>query len=381
MTSQQANTLLSPKYRRLFQLLLAAGALTLVLGLFFDPQRAWSNVLIVSLYLLGIGVGSAVLIAALYLTGARWIDGIRQLLAATCSPLIIGAIGLVVVLIARPSLYQWFNPTQEIEHLLTGFKGMWLQRPFFLIRSGIYLILWLFFVRALVRGVRLHVATGDPTVIKRNTRLAAIFVVVYMITGSLSAFDWTMSIEPEWFSTIFGIYYFVGCFNAALAVTILLAIWLRRHGPLRTVLTDKHLHDLGKLLFAFCTFWMYIWFSQYMLIWYTDIPEETFYFVDRLAGAWMPLFILCLILNWVVPFFGLMSARAKRTEHVMINVAVVVLVGHWLDLYLMIMPGTTGAGPTFGVFEIAAAAAGLSLFCIVLFSDLRTDFPQFAPRA
>ncbi len=380
MTSKQVNTLLSPKSRRLFQFLLLAGAVTLVLGLFLAPQRAWSNVLIVSLYFLGIGVGSAVFMAALYLTGARWIEGIRQLPAATCSPLIAGAIGLAVVLVARPSLYQWFNPTQEVEHLLTGFKGMWLQRPFFLIRSGIYLILWIFFVRTMVRGARLHAATGDPTLLKRNTRFAAIFIVVYMITGSLSAFDWTMSIEPEWFSTIFGIYNFVGCFNAALAVMILLAIWLKRHGPLRTVLTEKHLHDLGKLLFAFSTFWMYIWFSQYMLIWYTDIPEETFYFVDRLTGAWMPLFLLNMVLNWVVPFFGLMSARAKRTEHVMINIAVVVLVGHWLDLYLMIMPGTSGGAPSFGVLEIALAAGAAALLGLVFFRALRVGVPEFQVR-
>ncbi|MBZ0172263.1 MAG: hypothetical protein K8E66_07790 [Phycisphaerales bacterium] len=370
MTAQQTQSPISQKTQRLFQILLIAGVAMLVFGLFFDAQRAWSNVLLVSLFLLGIGMGAAVFIAAIYLTGARWINGIRQLPAAVCSPLVAGAIGLALVLIARPSLYQWHDPTPEIEQFLSGFKGAWLQRPFFLFRSAVYLVLWVFIVRALVRFTRQHAASGDQSLVTRNTRVSAVFIVVYMITGSLSAFDWIMSIEPEWFSTIFGIFNFIGCFNAALSVMILLAIWLKRRGPLCTNLTENHLHDLGKLLFAFSTFWMYIWFSQYMLIWYTNIPEETFYFVHRLEGAWAPLFLLNVALNWVVPFFGLMSARAKRTEHIMLKIAVVVLVGHWLDLYLMIMPGTGGHGPAFGIPEIAGVAGGFGLFGLVLTRDL-----------
>ena len=124
--------------------------------------------------------------------------------------------------------------------------------------------------------------------------------------------------------------------SAGLAATIVAAVWLERAGPLHNILTDEHLHNLGKLLFAFSTFWMYIWFSQYMLIWYTNIPEETAYFLRRMQGAWSWLFALNIVLNWVVPFLVLLRRDTKRWRVVLVRISVVVLIGHWLDLYLMI---------------------------------------------
>ena len=223
-----------------------------------------------------------------------------------------------------------------------------------MIRAVIYLALWILFSKALVGISRRQDQTKQPGLSGANKRISAIFLVVYAITFSLASCDWLMLLEPMWFSTIWGVYNFAGMVQATLAVMILLAIVLRRVGPLSTAFTDDHLHDLGKLLIGFSCFWMYIWFSQYMLIWYTNIPEETSYFLLRKHGPWGPLMIANILLNWIVPFFALLPRPCKRSESIMIKIAVVVLVGRWLDLYLMIFPATSGA--VFGIWEVASIA-------------------------
>ena len=142
--------------------------------------------------------------------------------------------------------------------------------------------------------------------------------------------------------------------QATLTVIIIFAIMLRRRGPLRNSFTDDHLHDLGKLLLGFSCFWIYIWFSQYMLIWYTNIPEETSYYLPRVQGAWAPLTVVNILLNWVAPFIILLPRPCKRSESVMLKVAVVVLIGRWVDLYIMVFPSTLGSTPLFGVWEVAS---------------------------
>jgi hypothetical protein len=155
---------------------------------------------------------------------------------------------------------------------------------------------------------------------------------------------------------------------------ILLVLWLRR-GPLVDFVTAEHLHDLGKYLFAFCTFWMYIWFSQYMLIWYANIPEETVYFVRRQSGLWMPIFLMNLFLNWVVPFVVLLPKWTKRDPAILGKVAAVVLAGRLVDLYLMIYPPVSGETPTLGLWEIGPVAAAGAVFILAFARSFRSRLP------
>jgi hypothetical protein len=187
---------------------------------------------------------------------------------------------------------------------------------------------------------------------------------VFALTFWLASFDWIMSLEPHWYSTIFGVYHFAGLFTSALALIILIALWMRSRGQLADFITDSHVHDLGKLLFAFCTFWMYIWFSQYMLMWYANIPEESAYYVRRREDAWLTLFYLNVALNWVVPFLALLSRPAKRGR-VLACVAVTVLLGRWVDLYLMVWPAVVPGGPQLGLCEIGPTLAAAGLFVLV----------------
>ncbi len=186
------------------------------------------------------------------------------------------------------------------------------------------------------------------------------------MTFTLSSVDWVMSLEPLWYSTIFAFYNFAGVLLSGLAALILTVLWLERSGPLRGVLTGEHLHDLGKLLFAFSSFWMYIWFSQYMLIWYANVPEETAYFVRRVHGFWLPLLLASLALNWLVPFGMLLRRDAKRRRSILGAVAATVLVGRWVDLYLMIFPSVVGDTPRIGIWEIGVTAGGVGVFSLAL---------------
>jgi hypothetical protein len=157
---------------------------------------------------------------------------------------------------------------------------------------------------------------------------------------------------------------------SGLAAITIVAVILRRSGALRNMITEHHLHDLGKYCFAFSTFWGYLWFCQYMLIWYSNIPEETSFYARQMSGGWMSLFVLNFALNWIIPFLALMPRAAKRSEGVLLKVCTVLLVGRWLDLYLIVMPSKSGATPPFGIWEIGIFAGTLAFFFLWVFRAL-----------
>ena len=178
---------------------------------------------------------------------------------------------------------------------------------------------------------------------------------------------------------MFAVYNFVGAFVSGLAMIMLLAILLRRPGgPLAGIVTSEHLHDLGKLLLGFSTFWMYIWYCQYMLIWYSNLPEEVTFYVGRHAGAWGVLSVTNLIVNWVIPFFVLLPRGSKRRDSTLLRVCVLLLVGRWLDLYVMIQPVFEPDAPRFGIWEIAPIVVAGALFAVVLRRNLETT--DLVPR-
>lgn len=345
--------------------LAAIGILVLAAGMFLSPQRAWLNFLLVSYYLLGAGLAGLVWIALQYVSGANWSTVLRRVPEAISGVLPIGVAGMLLLLVFHPRLYPWAGAGD-----LAGFKHWWLTLPFVRIRALLYVAGWLLFAAAIIRASRRQDADGDLRYTRRNIRLSAAFLVFFAVSFWLASSDWIMSLEPRWYSTIFGFYNFAGLFLSGLALITLALIWLRRHSPLRYIVSSHHLHDMGKLLFAFSTFWAYLWFSQYMLIWYANLPDETVYYLERLHGYWQPLFVLNLALNWVVPFFALLPRSNKQNTGVLVKVCLVVLAGRWLDLYLMIMPAFSPA-PRIGLWELGAAAALLGIFALAFFAALR----------
>ena len=339
-------------------------------GLVWSPDRTWAAMLMASYGLLGLGLGGLFFIALNDACGATWAVALRRIPEAMVSVLPFGAAGLALVFAIHPSIYPWMA---HAEHF-TGFKGLWLSPGFFLGRAAVYVSLWLLFATGIIRVSRAQDRSDHPSLATRRTALSVSFVVVFAFTFWLASFDWIMSLEPHWYSTIFGIYNFAGLFTSTLAVVILLVLRLGASGVLRGVVRAEHLHDLGKLLFAFSVFWMYIWFSQYMLIWYSNLPEEAVYFVLRQTGWWRSLFYLNVLLNWAVPFALLLPKTAKLDRR-LAWAAVAVLAGRVLDLYLMVRPAVVSGGPSFGVWEAAPFLLAGVVFVVVFARAFRRASP------
>ena len=343
---------LSSTLNRQLAFLAVASALVLAVGTTVAPDRVWSNLLIVGFYLVTLSLGGALFIALTYISSASWNVGFRRVPEALAVLLMPAGLGLLAVLAVRREQYAW-HPHSAGDPGTFWFKELWTNPTFWMIRAVVYVALWVLLAYALVKVSRHQDRSGNVSLTFLNKRLSAIFLLVYATTFSLASCDWLMLLDPMWFSTIWGVYNFAGMFQAVLAAMIVLSILLRARGPLRGAFTDDHLHDLGKLLLGFSCFWMYIWFSQYMLIWYTNIPEETSYFMLRTRGPWGPVMVVNIVLNWIAPFLILLPRPCKRSTSVMMKVAVIVLIGRWVDLYLIVFPTTIGGGPVFGLWEFA----------------------------
>lgn len=333
----------APGLARPLRILAGLGAAVLLAGATFDPAATWPALLLVSLFGLGLGLAGLLVVAIHYTTGAGWDVVIRPLarVLGTLVPVFSG-LALLAVSAGARVLYPAFG-AQAAELQLGHFKTFWLEPGFFFARSVGYVLVWTLFALALGRRPRRE--EPWPRARRRALRWSAAYLPVFAVTVSLASVDWVVALEPRWYSTIFGVYQFAGLFVAGLAALILLVARLRTAGVLAGVITEDHLQDLGRLLFAMSTFWIYIWFSQYMLVWYGNLAEEATYFTLRSHGAWAPLFWASPVVNWVVPFLVLLPRRAKRSQKVLVQVSVLLLAGHGLDLYLSIYPPLHPAGP------------------------------------
>ncbi len=348
------------------KLSIAIGGATLIGSALILPQLMWASVLLVSFLMISLGLAGLLMIAFAYLTVAGWSTVLRRINEAMSSLLIPGLIGIAAVLILRPSLYPWISP-QAGDHPLIGFKGYWLNHANWLIRAAVYAAIWLTFGFVLRWNSRRQDADGLVSHTRWNIAISAVFVICFSLSYWLASVDWLMSLEPHWYSTMYGVYHFAGLLSGGVACTIVMAVLLRNHGPLRGIVKEDHLHDLGKLLLAFTTFWAYIWFSQYMLIWYGNIPEETGHFIVRTSGLWMPLFYLNVALNWAIPFLALLPRAGKRDGSFLLMIALVVLVGRALDLYLSIIPSVSPTTPLAGLAPLLGAILlGLGVSILVL---------------
>ena len=367
--------LANDKKKTLYWIAVACAAV-LALGLLFAPERVWSNLLVGIFGLLTVGLGGTVFIALTYVTGAGWHVAIRRVPEAMALIVPVAGAAILIILATRMGTYGWHHHGGGDAGTF-WFKEFWLTPSFWLSRSVGYIAVWSLLGGWLVKRSRQQ--DGQPAPAKwltGNVRLSAFFLAVYAATFSLASVDWIMALEPMWFSTIWGVYGFAGMLLSALATVVVLCILLSAPGrPLHGVFNEEHLHDLGKLLVGFSCFWMYIWFSQYMLIWYSNIPEETTYFIARTHGPWGPVVIASIVLNWVVPFFVLLPRPAKRSQAVMMKVAVVILIGRWVDLCLMIFPPTLGGPPVVGIWEIAALAVTVTTGLLLLDRSYRTADP------
>lgn len=299
----------------------------------------WHN----NVYFTGLSLISVFFLAFNYVAWAGWGVTIKRIPEAIGSFLpVMAVLTIVTFLLFHHDLFHWTHESaQKTDPLIAG-KMPYLNLPFYITRMVLYFVLWIVFWFFLRTYSVKEDLTGDIKWYDKSVVLSAGFLVVFGITSSTSAWDWVMSIDPHFFSTMFGWYVFSSWFVSGLAVITLVVIFLREAGFLKLV-NDNHIHDLGKFLFAFSVFWTYIWFAQFLLIYYANIPEESVYFYERLKNdTYTPVFFSNLIINFFLPFLILMTREAKRQTIIIKIVAILILIGHWLDFYMMITPPVLG---------------------------------------
>src|SRR5690625_503427 len=260
--------------------------------------------------------------------------------------------------------YDLFDPESSNYDAIVAGKKAYLNKPFFLIRAAFYLLGWNLYAYFSRKYSLALDETNDISWYRKNFKIAAGFLAFYIVTESMMSWDWLMSFVPHWFSTLYGWYLFAGMMVTGMIAIVLLTIFLKNKGYLDFI-NDSHIHDLAKYIFAFSIFWTYLWFSQFMLIWYANIPEEASYFVLRLQNYKLS-FLLPLILNFVFPILILMSSDFKRIPWFTEFVGIVLLIGHYMSLYNMVVPSTVGLYGSFGIPEIAGLIFFLGLFILIV---------------
>jgi hypothetical protein len=353
-----------PSPARMRSLLVTAllGALVFVVGLFVAPERAWSGYLMAFVYFVELGLAGGLFLSILTLSSARWATALRRVPEAMTTSLPYAFVLGLLLMGGVSTLYEWSHSSIVAADPLLQGKASYLNGGFFFVRLVVYFVLWIWLTRAMVRISRLQDQGDSAALARARFRYAALFLPVFGLSFSLASVDWVQSLEPHWFSTIFALITLSNVANAGLAVCILIVLHLRREGVLRKVVSDDQLDDLGKIVIGFALFWGYVWFCQYMLIWYTNMPEETPYYALRHQGHWQVLTWVNVTLNWAVPFFVLMPKAARRSGAVLARVAVVMLVGQALNLSIQIEPPLVGAAPSYGLWEVGPVVGALALF-------------------
>ena len=339
--------------------------ITIVGGAYLaDAKRAAFNNIILFLFVASIAGGSLFLVALEYIAGAVWSVPIRRVIE------FLAGLTPVVPLLALPllanlhDLFHWTHPEAMAADAILKGKEPYLNIPFFLARFVAVFVLWNLFYALFTRNSRSQDATGDPGLTTRNVRLAAVFIPVFAITITVLAVDWMMSLEPHWFSTIFGVYYFSGTALAAVAAVTYAAVRLHEKGLLLPLRRD-HFYSLGALMFAFVNFWAYIAFSQFLLIWYANIPEETYWFMARWRNGWEYVSVLLILVHFAVPYFALLTQDSKMDPKRLKLMAIWILAAHVLDLYWLIMP-TYAPEVTVGWMEILYPVVAVGLVITVV---------------
>lgn len=315
----------------------AALALCFVAALFYR-ERFFQAYLTAYFFWLGIPLGCLGIMMLHNLTGGAWGLVIRRLLESGMRTLPLMLLLFVPLLFGLPILYEWARPEEVAQDPLLQQKSAYLNVPFFLARAVLYFALWISAAWLLTRWSREHDVSGDPMLRERLRRLSAPGLVVYTFTVTFASIDWLMSIEPHWYSTIFGVHFMGGHALAAFAFAVAVSGLLRRQEPLSAVLQPSHVHDLGNLLLGFVMLWAYFSFSQWLIVWSGNLAEEVGWYVDRTRGGWQWVVIVLMVLHFFVPFFVLLLRGVKRRTEALSLLAGLIVFMRLVDVFWYILP-------------------------------------------
>jgi hypothetical protein len=319
-----------------------------------NPKQFFFSWLVSFLFFLSLALGALFFVLIQYAAQGGWGIVLRRIGETTFATVPVIAALFLPVLLGLHDLYEWSHAEAVANDALLRWKAPYLNVPFFLIRAALYFGIWSFIAILYYRGSRGQDVTGDPGVSARLRRFAGPSIIVLALTQTFASVDWIMSLTPHWYSTMFGVYFFAGSFVGFIALLSLVAVAMRGAGLLDTVISAEHLQDIGKLLFAFTVFWAYIAFSQFFLIWYGNLPEETIWYKARLEGSWTIVTILLMAGHFGIPFFYLMGRAVKRRGLTLAIGGSWMLGMHFVDLYWQVMPTLHPEGFSPSLLDVAA---------------------------
>lgn len=376
---------ITKKARNLTMILMGAGLLLTIIGLALGigddhfSTRLMANGLIDGFFFFSLGLGALFFLALQYATETGWYASIKRVIEAVAGflPYGIAVLGLVLLTITfmhGAHIYIWMDPemtdpaSHHYDKIIEG-KSAYLNPIFFWIRTLVYFAVYLIFLNGFRKRSLEEDRIGGTELHFKNYRRGALFLVYFAVFSSTSAWDWLMSIDVHWFSTLFGWYTFAGMWCSTMVVLVLTTLHLKKLGYLEKV-NNSHIHDLGKWTFATSFLWSYLFFSQFMLIWYANIGEEVTYYQMRIEN-FKVLYFSMFIINFAFPMLILMSRDAKRNAGILTFIGLLILGGHWLDVYIMVSAGSMGANAHIGALEIGMALLMAGFFIFIILNNLK----------
>ena len=335
-------------------------------------NKPWAALYVACLFFMLIALGALAFYAIQQVAQAGWSPVLFRVMQGITAYLLPGSIIFFVLLLLSGfhinHLFIWMDEeVRATDELIQG-KAGYLNFPFWIIRAAVFIFGWNLYRHLSRKNCLAQDEATDNSFYKKNFKMSAAFLVFFIVSESIMAWDWIMSVDPHWFSTLFGWYVFASFFVSGITTISMVTLYLKSKGYLENV-NSSHIHDLSKFMFGISVFWTYLWFSQFMLIWYSNIPEEVTYFKTRIEHFNLP-FFGAVVLNFIFPFLVLINTDFNRITWIIVMAGIVILLGHYVDFFNMIMPSTVGDQWFIGIPEISSILFFLGLFIFVVFNAL-----------
>jgi hypothetical protein len=355
---------IAPWFNYLCYALIVIGIFTFAAGYYYHPQQTWANYLLNNFYFLALAIGASFFMALQYITQAGWSSGFKRVPEAMASYIPVAALFFLLLYFGIHTIYHWSGHDAAKADEVIRHKLPYLNPLFFMIRLAIYFSCWIIMTRFLRRLSLKEDLEGGLACFHKSEFYSRIYIFLLAITFSLACFDLVMSVDAHWYSTIFAFKNFASAFYHGTAIVLLITVILFKQGHF-PFFNRNHLQDLSSYVFMLSIIYGYLWFAQFMLIWYGNIPEETIYYAVRWQHQWKPLFWADIAINWFIPFAILMPKKPARRLKVVIPIVILLIAGQWIDLYLQIVPGVTGVN-NFGYIEIGTFLGYSGLFALII---------------
>ncbi len=353
--------ILNQRYKIICFGLIVIGAAAFIYGFLTNPSQTWANLLLNNYYFLSLAIGASFFMALQYITQSGWSSMFKRVPEAMSSFIPVAAAIMLLMFFGLHDLYHWSHQEAASDPIIAH-KAPYLNVPFFMIRIVIYFALWAVMSHLLRKFSMKEDVEGGLAWFEKSELYSKVYIFILAITFSFASFDWIMSLDVHWFSNIFALKMFVNGFYHGVAVMILIIILLHEKGHYKE-LNSSHLMDFSRYLFMLSILWGYFFFAQFMLIWFSNIPEETIYYARMWNNGWKTLFYVNIVINWFLPFIILISKKADRNIQVVKWVTILLIFGFWIDLFVHIFPAIT-VKPVFGFVEIGAFLGFAGMFAL-----------------